>query len=161
VSSEAADITGFLFETGVLKRYPRTGWVLAGVPAPESVADHSFRPGSTPPSPACIPHPPSRSPKKPSAKAPSTGSSEHSAPGNPEHGCRLETALLPAFPANLAADVRAVAAVLPQARLHPSGSYAVRVQGEHLSIPYRLYNPEPAGDARKTLWGSCGISARP
>jgi putative hydrolase of HD superfamily len=43
VSSEVRDITGFLFETGVLKRYPRTGWVLAGVPAPESVADHSFR----------------------------------------------------------------------------------------------------------------------
>jgi putative hydrolases of HD superfamily len=43
VSSEVPDITGFLFETGVLKRYPRTGWALAGVPAPESVADHSFR----------------------------------------------------------------------------------------------------------------------
>lgn len=43
MSSEVPDITGFLYEAGVLKRYPRTGWVLAGVPAPESVADHSFR----------------------------------------------------------------------------------------------------------------------
>jgi putative hydrolase of HD superfamily len=28
---------------GLLKRYKRTGWSLAGVPSPESVADHSFR----------------------------------------------------------------------------------------------------------------------
>jgi hypothetical protein len=27
------DVTGFFFEIGVLKRYPRTGWSLAGVPA--------------------------------------------------------------------------------------------------------------------------------
>ena len=58
----------------------------------------------------------------------------------------VETALLPAFPANLAADVSAVTEILPHARLHPSGAYNVRVQGEHLSIPYRLYNPEPDGD---------------
>src|ERR1022692_4259114 len=37
------DITGFLYEIGLLKRYKRTGWSLAGVPSPESVADHSFR----------------------------------------------------------------------------------------------------------------------
>ena len=43
VTSESRDITGFLYETGLLKRYPRTGWLLAGVPAPESVAEHSFR----------------------------------------------------------------------------------------------------------------------
>jgi len=28
---------------GLLKRYPRTGWALAGVPVAESVAEHSFR----------------------------------------------------------------------------------------------------------------------
>jgi len=43
VSSEARDITGFLYEIGLLKRYARTGWSLAGVPVPESVAEHSFR----------------------------------------------------------------------------------------------------------------------
>lgn len=43
MNGEPRDITGFLYETGVLKRYPRTGWVLAGVPDPESVAEHSFR----------------------------------------------------------------------------------------------------------------------
>jgi putative hydrolases of HD superfamily len=43
VSGESPDITGFLYEIGLLKRYPRTGWLLAGVPAPESVAEHSFR----------------------------------------------------------------------------------------------------------------------
>ena len=37
------DTTGFLYEIGLLKRYKRTGWSLAGVPSPESVADHSFR----------------------------------------------------------------------------------------------------------------------
>jgi putative hydrolase of HD superfamily len=43
VSGEARDITGFLYEIGLLKRYERTGWSLAGVPVAESVADHSFR----------------------------------------------------------------------------------------------------------------------
>jgi putative hydrolases of HD superfamily len=39
----AGDITAFLYEIGQLKRYPRTGWHTAGVPQPESVADHCFR----------------------------------------------------------------------------------------------------------------------
>lgn len=43
MSDQLRDTTGFLYEIGLLKRYKRTGWSLAGVPAPESVADHSFR----------------------------------------------------------------------------------------------------------------------
>ncbi|MCW2914407.1 MAG: metal dependent phosphohydrolase [Actinomycetia bacterium] len=43
MSDELRDTTGFLYEIGLLKRYKRTGWSLVGVPAPESVADHSFR----------------------------------------------------------------------------------------------------------------------
>jgi putative hydrolase of HD superfamily len=43
VSDEAPGITAFLYEIGQLKRYPRTGWQTAGVPSPESVADHSYR----------------------------------------------------------------------------------------------------------------------
>jgi putative hydrolase of HD superfamily len=43
LSDQLRDITGFLCEIGLLKRYRRTGWSLVGVPAPESVADHSFR----------------------------------------------------------------------------------------------------------------------
>ena len=43
MSDAARDITGFLYEIGQLKRYPRTGWLTAGVPQPESVADHSYR----------------------------------------------------------------------------------------------------------------------
>lgn len=43
MSGEPRDLTGFLYEIGLLKRYPRTGWSLAGVPEPESVAEHSFR----------------------------------------------------------------------------------------------------------------------
>ncbi|GAB6101596.1 HD family hydrolase [Thermococcus atlanticus] len=30
-------------EAGSLKKLPRTGWLLGGVPYPESIADHSFR----------------------------------------------------------------------------------------------------------------------
>jgi len=37
------ETTGFLYEIGLLKRFKRTGWSTAGVPVPESVADHSFR----------------------------------------------------------------------------------------------------------------------
>jgi putative hydrolase of HD superfamily len=33
----------FLYEVGLLKRYKRTGWTIAGVSAPESIADHSHR----------------------------------------------------------------------------------------------------------------------
>jgi putative hydrolases of HD superfamily len=43
VSDDARDITAFLYEIGQLKRSPRTGWLTAGVPSPESVADHSYR----------------------------------------------------------------------------------------------------------------------
>jgi putative hydrolase of HD superfamily len=37
------DITKFFFEVGQLKRVKRSGWWLAGVKDPESVAEHSFR----------------------------------------------------------------------------------------------------------------------
>lgn len=35
----------FLFEAGQLKNLPRSGWLLLGIPQPESVAEHSFRVG--------------------------------------------------------------------------------------------------------------------
>jgi putative hydrolases of HD superfamily len=35
----------FLFEMGHLKHLPRAGWLLLGVPQPETVAEHSFRVG--------------------------------------------------------------------------------------------------------------------
>lgn len=40
------DTTGLadlLYEFGLLKRYKRTGWLVAGVRDPESIAEHSFR----------------------------------------------------------------------------------------------------------------------
>jgi putative hydrolase of HD superfamily len=43
--NEQEAIIGFLFETGHLKRTPRSGWLMAGVPNAESVAEHSFRVG--------------------------------------------------------------------------------------------------------------------
>jgi hypothetical protein len=63
----------------------------------------------------------------------------------------LELAILPAFPAALAADVRAVAQTLPHAGLQPAGVFSVWIHGEPLSILYRLYNPEPADDLSDRL----------
>jgi putative hydrolases of HD superfamily len=37
----------FLFEMGQLKNLPRAGWLLLGIPQPESVAEHSFRVAAT------------------------------------------------------------------------------------------------------------------
>jgi putative hydrolase of HD superfamily len=44
-SRDSAGIVQFGFEAGFLKQLPRQGWLLAGVPSPESVADHSWRVG--------------------------------------------------------------------------------------------------------------------
>jgi len=38
-----AGAAAFLYEMGQLKNLPRAGWLLLGIPAPESVAEHSFR----------------------------------------------------------------------------------------------------------------------
>jgi putative hydrolases of HD superfamily len=40
---ELEGLTNFLYEMGLLKRYKRTGWRVAGVDNPESIAEHSFR----------------------------------------------------------------------------------------------------------------------
>lgn len=40
-----AGVASFLFEIGHLKRVPRAGWLLLGVPQPETIAEHSFRVG--------------------------------------------------------------------------------------------------------------------
>lgn len=42
-----AGTAAFLFEMGHLKNLPRSGWLLLGIPKPESVAEHSFRVGIT------------------------------------------------------------------------------------------------------------------
>jgi putative hydrolases of HD superfamily len=42
-----ASAASFLFEMGHLKNLPRAGWLLLGIPEPESVAEHSFRVGMT------------------------------------------------------------------------------------------------------------------
>lgn len=41
--AEDREILDFLAEAGQLKRVPRSGWTLAGVPQPESVAEHVYR----------------------------------------------------------------------------------------------------------------------
>ncbi|MFF5206491.1 HD family hydrolase [Streptosporangium sp. NPDC000396] len=43
MAEELSKLTGLLYEIGLLKRYKRTGWLVAGVRDPESIADHSFR----------------------------------------------------------------------------------------------------------------------
>jgi putative hydrolase of HD superfamily len=40
-----AGVATFLYEMGHLKQLPRSGWLLLGVPQPETVAEHSFRVG--------------------------------------------------------------------------------------------------------------------
>jgi putative hydrolase of HD superfamily len=40
---ELGGLTNFLYEMGLLKRYKRTGWLIAGIDNPESIAEHSFR----------------------------------------------------------------------------------------------------------------------
>jgi putative hydrolases of HD superfamily len=40
-----AGVASFLFEMGHLKRVPRAGWLVLGVPSPETIAEHSFRVG--------------------------------------------------------------------------------------------------------------------
>lgn len=40
-----AGAAAYLFEMGHLKRITRAGWLLLGIPQPESVAEHSFRVG--------------------------------------------------------------------------------------------------------------------
>jgi putative hydrolases of HD superfamily len=43
IDDSTAAIVSFGYEAGQLKKLPRAGWLLAGIPTPESVADHSFR----------------------------------------------------------------------------------------------------------------------
>src|SRR5438067_844505 len=40
-----AGVATYLFEMGHLKRLSRAGWLLLGIPQPETVAEHSFRVG--------------------------------------------------------------------------------------------------------------------
>jgi putative hydrolase of HD superfamily len=42
-NDDAAGAMSFIFEAGMLKRAKRTGWWIAGVKDPESIAEHSFR----------------------------------------------------------------------------------------------------------------------
>jgi len=43
MKKSGGNIGQFFLELGVLKRFPRTGWLRAGIENPESIADHSFR----------------------------------------------------------------------------------------------------------------------
>jgi putative hydrolase of HD superfamily len=42
-SAHSAGAADLIFELGTLKRAKRTGWWIAGVKDPESIAEHSFR----------------------------------------------------------------------------------------------------------------------
>jgi len=43
VSDELGAVANFLFEAGTLKNHKRTGWWIAGIKDPETVAEHSWR----------------------------------------------------------------------------------------------------------------------
>lgn len=51
-----------------------------------------------------------------------------------------------AFPLAVRAEVALVAANLPPADFGPLGSFSVSVSGEVVTIPYRVYNPEPVNE---------------
>jgi putative hydrolases of HD superfamily len=44
-TTDAQGTAGFLLEMGMLKRAKRSGWWIAGVKDPETIAEHSFRTG--------------------------------------------------------------------------------------------------------------------
>lgn len=45
IDPHIAGVVDYFFELGVLKRAKRTGWWIAGIREPESIAEHSFRVG--------------------------------------------------------------------------------------------------------------------
>ena len=59
--------------------------------------------------------------------------------------------LVAAFPAALEGDVRAVLALMPHVKCLQVRWFTVLVQGEKVTIPGRLYNPEPARSAEAGL----------
>lgn len=62
-------------------------------------------------------------------------------------GCDLAAA----FPYRRAEDVRAVLAVMPEARIAPAAAFAVRVDDEAVAIPYRIYPEEPPAELVHSL----------
>jgi hypothetical protein len=61
------------------------------------------------------------------------------------------TAFAAAFPSFLHDHVDHVTRAMPPATLPPHGSFAVVVDGEDVTIPMRIYNPEPAPSALAAL----------
>ena len=51
-----------------------------------------------------------------------------------------------AFPAEVRADAVAPAALVPPADLKPAGHFSVTIEGSFVTVPYRIYNPEPRDD---------------
>ncbi len=61
--------------------------------------------------------------------------------------------LVAAFPHQLASDVRAVLAVMPEARIAPVSPFSVYVGDEAVAIPYRIYQDELPDDVVRALTG--------
>ncbi|MEU7428773.1 hypothetical protein [Streptomyces sp. NPDC040750] len=59
--------------------------------------------------------------------------------------------LVDAFPRNLADEVRAVLAVMPETRIPSVSPFLLDVTGEVVAIPYRIYQDEPPIDAVRSL----------
>jgi hypothetical protein len=59
--------------------------------------------------------------------------------------------LVAAFPDALQTAAVEVAQAVPEARLQPAHPFTVRVQGEPVVIPYRLYSAEPDSAVLETL----------
>ena len=55
-----------------------------------------------------------------------------------------EVAYGAAFPAAVRPEVAAAVSIMPSSPLKPAAPFAARVDGQTVSIPYRIYNAEPA-----------------
>lgn len=62
-----------------------------------------------------------------------------------------DSALMAAFPSQLAEDARAGLAVMPESRLPPASPFSVDVWGGVVAVPYRIYNDEPPASAEISL----------
>ncbi|MEU5875004.1 hypothetical protein AB0A73_26005 [Glycomyces sp. NPDC047369] len=69
-------------------------------------------------------------------------------------------ALLAAFPARMSGNVQRVVSIIPGAQYPPTGTFAVAVQGETVSIPYRIYSEELDPSLERALTGAQRVIAR-
>ncbi|CAM5317174.1 hypothetical protein [Streptomyces atroolivaceus] len=72
----------------------------------------------------------------------------------PQASSAPSEALVAAFPARLAEDVRAVLPIMPDARVLRAGPLPVEVEGVRIALPSRIHHDEPGGEPERSLTGT-------